>query len=87
MPIKQAAKKAMRQAKKRALRNAIVKNAYKDAVKAVRKAMTAGEVSVDLMRAAQQKLDKAAKRGVIKKKAAARKLSRLAAQVKKVVKK
>ena len=35
----------MRQAKKRALRNAIVKNAYKDAVKAIRKAMTAGEVS------------------------------------------
>lgn len=87
MPIKQAAKKALRQAKKRAIQNKIVKNAYKDAVKAVHKAMTAGEVSVELLRAAQQKLDKAAKRGVLKKKTAGRKLSRLVMQVKKAVKK
>jgi ribosomal protein S20 len=77
MPIKQNAKKALRQAKKRALRNDIVKRAYKDALKAVHKAITAGEQTTELVRVAQQKLDKAAKRGVIKSKTASRRLSRL----------
>ncbi len=77
MPIKQNAKKADRQRKKRAARNLIVKNAYKDAVKAVSRATEAGKDVKEALRLAQQKLDKAAKRGVIKKNTAGRKLSRL----------
>ena len=78
MPIKQQAKKALRQAKKRAERNKVVRDAYKEAIKAVKKAKTAGEDTKELLRIAQKTLDKAAKRGVIKKKTAARKLSRMA---------
>lgn len=77
MPIKQQAKKALRQAKKRAERNARTRVAYKEALKAVRKAKAAGNDTKELLRLAQQKLDKAAQKGVMKKKAAARKLSRL----------
>lgn len=77
MPIKRNAKKALRRAKKRALQNAVVRVAYKDAMKAAKKAAIAGQDVKELARLAQQKLDKAAKRGVIKKKAAGRKLSRL----------
>lgn len=77
MPIKQNAKKADRQRKKRAARNLVVKNAYKDAVKAVSRAVDAGQDVKEALRMAQQKLDKAAKRGVIKKNTAGRKLSRL----------
>ena len=87
MPIKQNAKKALRRAKKRAARNLIVRIAYKDAVKAVRKAAAVGADAKELIRLAQQKLDKAAKRGVIKKNTAGRKLSRLLKQVQKQVKK
>ncbi len=87
MPIKDAAKKALRQAKKRAIQNKIVRTAYKDALKAVHKAIEAGEVSADLMKMAQQKLDKAAKRGVLKKQTASRRLSRLVKQVANVAKK
>ena len=77
MPIKQNAKKADRQRKKRAVRNLVVKNAYKNAVKSVLRAIEAGTELKEVIRLAQQKLDKAAKSGVIKKNTAARKLSRL----------
>ena len=78
MPIKQAGKKALRQAKKRAARNLIVKNVYKSAVKTVKKSIAAGEQNIsEKLRLAQKKLDKAVKRGIIKKNTAARKLSRL----------
>lgn len=75
----------MRHAKKRAARNLIVRVAYKDALKAARKAVAAGADAKELIRQAQQKLDKAAKRGVIKKNTAGRKLSRLLKQVQKKV--
>ena len=87
MPIKQNAKKALRRTKKRAARNVVVRVAYKDAVKAVRKATAVGADAKELIRLAQQKLDKAAKRGVIKKNTAGRKLSRLLKQIQKQVKK
>lgn len=82
MPIKQNAKKALRQAKKRAARNLIVKKTYKDAMKVIQKAMTVGqEVNADMIRTAQQALDKAAKRGVLKQQNASRKLSRLMTRI------
>ena len=78
MPIKINAKKAMRQAKKRALSNKIVRVAYKDAIKDVSKSILAGQTDVkEQLRLAQQRIDKAAKKGVIKKNTASRKLSRL----------
>jgi len=43
MPIKQSAKKELRKTKKRNALNLIIKNAYKTAVKDVRKAVDAGE--------------------------------------------
>lgn len=87
MPIKQHAKKAMRRSVKRAAQNILVKEAYKTAVKATRQAAATGADVAETLRLAQKKLDKAAKRGVIKKNAAARKLSRLMKQVRVTVKK
>ncbi len=83
MPNKQNARKALRQAKKRTVQNLSVKKAYKAAVKATVVA-TKAEVA-EKMRLAQKKLDKAAKKGVLKKNAAARKLSRLTKKVKKAI--
>lgn len=77
MPITSQAKKALRKAKRHAERNLIVRTAYKEAVKAARKAAGTGTDAKELLRMAQKKLDKAAKRGIIKKKTASRKLSRL----------
>lgn len=82
MPIKNSAKKAMRQDKKRAEGNLAVKTAYKKAIKAVTKALDAGEGDIKaLMLDAQKRLDKAAKKGVIKRNTAARRLSRLSKKV------
>lgn len=87
MPIKQSAKKALRQAKKHAVINTMFKDSYKKAVKEVTKAVEAGEKDlVSKLREAQKRLDKAAKRGVIAKNTAGRKLSRLMAKAKKVAK-
>jgi small subunit ribosomal protein S20 len=78
MPIKQSAKKELRKTKKRTALNLNIKTAYKTAVKDVQKAMASGEKQMaEKIRLAQKKLDKAAKKGVIKKNTAARKLSRL----------
>ena len=82
MPITPQARKALRKAKKRAMRNLLVRNAYKEAIKAVRK-VAAGTDAKELLRLAQQKLDKAAKHNIMAKKTASRKLSRLAAEIKK----
>ncbi|NCO05327.1 MAG: 30S ribosomal protein S20 [Candidatus Magasanikbacteria bacterium] len=82
MPILNNAKKALRQSKKRAAENKIVKDAYKQALKAVRKALEAGEKDLtEKIQFAQKKLDKAAKKGVLKKNTASRKLSRLMKRV------
>ena len=73
----------MRQAKKRALSNKVVRVAYKDAVKEVNKSILAGKTDLkEQLRLAQQKIDKAAKKGVIKKNTASRKLSRLMKKIK-----
>lgn len=83
MPIKQSAKKALRQAKKRALANKLVRDSYKQIVKTTKKAIVVGEDAIESMKLVQQKLDKAAKKGVIKKKTASRRLSRLVKQMNK----
>jgi small subunit ribosomal protein S20 len=84
MPIKQSAKKELRKTKKRTELNLTIKDAYKKAIKDVKKAIQAGEKDLtEKLRLAQKTLDKAAKRGVIKPNTAARRLSRLMSQVKK----
>lgn len=88
MPIKQAGKKALRQNIKHAVINRQFKDAYREAVKSAKKALAEGEKDViEKIRLAQKKLDKAAKRGVIKKNTASRKLSRLFRSAGKVAKK
>ena len=87
MPNKRNAKKALRQSTKRTARNTLVKDTYKKAVKTVQKVLAAGSSEVkEQLRLAQKALDKAAKRGVIKKGNASRKLSRLMKKVKTVKK-
>lgn len=81
MPIKQSAKKELRKSKKRRVLNLKRQNAMKDAVKKVKKLIAAGKKddAKKLIAAAYQAIDKAAKRGVIKKNTSARKKSRLMA--------
>ena len=85
MPNKSAAKKALRQAKKHALLNKIRRDAFRGAIKSAAKAKTFEE-ALAFARTAQKALDKAAKRHTIKKKTAARKLSRLMSKVNKLKK-
>lgn len=79
MPIKASAKKELRKSFKRQALNLGRKKSMKDSVKSVKKLASAGnkDEAKKLMAAAYQAIDKAAKRGVIKKSAAARKKSRL----------
>jgi small subunit ribosomal protein S20 len=84
MPIKQAAKKYMRQAASRTVRNVKRIATLEYAVKQVLKSVEAKnmEEAKTWLRQAQQFLDKAAQKGIIKKNTAARRLSRLSAKVK-----
>ncbi|OHA65216.1 MAG: 30S ribosomal protein S20 [Candidatus Wildermuthbacteria bacterium RIFCSPHIGHO2_02_FULL_49_9] len=79
MPITKSAKKALRQNIRGKIRNLKRKNAVKELVKQTRKLALAGqkEEAVRILPRLYQALDKAAKRGIIKKNAAARKKSRL----------
>jgi len=79
MPIIQAAKKALRQSEKRRVLNLKRKRAMKDVVKTVR-SLASEKKAVEaekLLPEAYKAIDKAAKRGVIKKNTADRKKSRL----------
>ena len=80
MPNKQNAKKALRQSIKHAEWNRTRREAFRGAIKKALKAVSKDE-ALKLVRDAQQALGKAAKRGVIKKNTAARKLSRLMQKV------
>ena len=83
MPIKESAKKELRKTKKRTVLNTKIKDAYKKAMKDANKAILAGEKDLsEKIRLAQKTLGKAAKRGVLKKTTASRKLSRLAKKIK-----
>lgn len=85
MPNKPAGAKSLRQAKKRNVWNLARKDAFKSAIKKALKSTNKDEI-MRLVREAQQALDKAARRGVIKKNTAARKLSRLMGKVKALAK-
>lgn len=88
MAITQSAKKAARSSETKRVYNIRRQEALRDAVKAVRKAVTAGKGSEaeKLLKDAYQAIDKAAKRGVIKKNAANRKKSRLVAAIRRIAK-
>jgi small subunit ribosomal protein S20 len=81
MPNIQSAKKELRKAKKRAALNKVRRETYKDLLKKAEKTKAA-----DMIKAAQQALDKAARTGVIKKNTASRKLSRLMKKLNKAAK-
>jgi small subunit ribosomal protein S20 len=82
-----SAEKRNRQRIKRTLRNRSVKSAVRTVVKAVRDAIVAKDkkaATVALQRATEA-IDKAATKGVLPKKTASRKVSRLASEVHKLV--
>jgi small subunit ribosomal protein S20 len=85
MAITSGAKKAIRTAKRRRLFNLYREDAMKDALKSFRKTVAAGKTSdaEKSLPALYQALDKAAKRGVIKKGTAARLKSRAVASLRK----
>ncbi len=79
MPITSSAKKALRQSRRRRKQNTLRRDAYKDAVKTLRKSISGK--NLDKARAelqkAMQALDKAAKTNAIRKNKASRLKSRL----------
>lgn len=79
MPIIKSAKKALRQNVKGKIRNLKRKNAMKNLVKQTRKLETTKqkEEALKFLPSLYKAIDKAAKRGIIKKNAASRKKSRL----------
>ncbi|OHA79771.1 MAG: 30S ribosomal protein S20 [Candidatus Yonathbacteria bacterium RIFCSPHIGHO2_01_FULL_51_10] len=84
MPIIKSAKKALRSSMRKKLYNDRRSRTMKDAVKTVKKSISEkSKETVKDMSAAYQAIDKAAKRGIIKKNAAARKKSRLMKMAKK----
>lgn len=74
--------KRNRQNEVRRARNKSVNSALKTSVKKVETAATSGEATDELLRDAQSKIDNAVSRGVLHKKTAARKKSRLAKRAK-----
>lgn len=82
-----SAEKRARQNEKRRLRNKAVKTRIKHITKEVRlaSAESAKDAAMDKMNAAQSLIDKAVKKGVIHKKTAARKISRLSRLVNTIV--
>ena len=78
MPNIKSAKKELRKTAKRTVRNSKVSDNMKKNVKLTKKAMESKDAkSADLIKKAFKSIDKAAKKGVIKKNTANRKKSRL----------
>ena len=79
MPITESAKKRLRQNKKRRKGNKVFKDRMKEAIKEIRTLVDEGEVdkAEEKLSETYKAIDKAAKKGVIKKKNASRKKSRL----------
>lgn len=79
MPIKESAKKYLRQTKKHRVLNLARAKAVKDITKKIKKLVAAAnkDEAKKLISTAYQAIDKAAKRGIIKKNTAARKKSML----------
>jgi len=84
MPITSSAKKAIRVSKRKKLVNDRRTKNMKEAVKKLEKAVKAGnkDEAAKMIAQAFQAVDKAAKRGVIKKNTASRKKARLARIIK-----
>ncbi len=84
MPIIKSAIKKQRQDIKARIHNRGIRDAYKEASKNVRKLVEAGELkkSVEALKEAYSKIDRAAKTNVIHKNNASRRKSRLAEIVK-----
>lgn len=84
MPITKGAKKAHERSEKRRVYNVRRKGAMNDAVKGVHKALKEGDTkkASEMLPTAYKAIDKAMKRGVIKKNTASRKKSRLTATIK-----
>ncbi len=80
MPIIKSAKKALRSSKRKRVFNERRKETMRQSIKSVKKVILEKKSaeSKDALAAAYKAIDKAAKRGVIKKNTAARKKSRLA---------
>ncbi|MCX6713159.1 MAG: 30S ribosomal protein S20 [Candidatus Vogelbacteria bacterium] len=85
MPIIKSAKKALRASTRKRVFNLKRKDAMKSAIKDTKKLAADNKASEakKSLSAAYQAIDKALKRGVIKKNTDARKKSRLSAQIKK----
>ncbi len=85
MPIIKSAKKALRQSLKRQRLNLVRKEAMRNIVRKIKKLKAEGkkEEAEKLLPQAYKALDKAAKRGVIKKPVASRQKSRLVKFLKK----
>ncbi len=81
MAITRSAKKALRQSKRRKVFNGARVRTMRGAIKSVRVALKDKTISSEQLSAAYKAIDKAAKRGIIKKNTAARKKSRLAKSV------
>ncbi|HOD87173.1 MAG TPA: 30S ribosomal protein S20 [bacterium] len=85
MPNKKSAKKELRKSVKREAANLKVKNVMKAAIKKSLKKVQATDKSVkEDLAVVMKNIDKAAKKGVIKKGTAARKKSRLAKKINKL---
>lgn len=85
MPIKENARKYMRVTARKTEHNKVVKGVFKNAVKATREAVTAGDLDKarEMFTRAQKALDKAVEKNLLKKNTVARKKSRLNAAIKK----
>ena len=86
MPNTKSAAKAMRQSLRRKVRNVQTKDAFKSAVKEVRKLIAAGKKSeaMEAMKKAMSTLDKAVKKNVVHKNKSSRLKSRLTKAIGKV---
>ena len=86
MPNTKSAAKAMRQSIRRRERNITTKDKFKEAVKEVKKLITAGKKTeaAEAMKKAMSTLDKATKNGVIHKNTASRRKSRMAKAIAKI---
>lgn len=84
MPITSSAKKALRVSDRKRVFNLRRKATLDSSVKAVKKLVASGDKAAaeKLLPAAYQAIDKAAKRGLIKKNTAARKKSQIALMIK-----
>ena len=79
MPISESAKKRLRQNKKRKKENKVFKTKMKEAIKEIRTLVDDEEIkkAEEKLSDTYKAIDKAAKKGIIKKKNASRKKSRL----------